>query len=327
MLIEEGVRRLHELEHIQMGGTNLLRSTALKKNMDYMNVWNISSAVWHVTDDTTFGRTPHRNRSFRGDINDNATYYGIHDALYLQENTTYTMSCWVLFDSDCADDEGVVIQMSCKDKSGSYYYATKPLRARDTTKGKWVQLVHTFSTRDLYADTLSDFCVQTDKRKFHGYVGDCKLELGSHYTDWSPNPHDLLLWDNPIGSVKIMGSDVNPSEIIGGIWIQTCQGRNPIGVGTTKDVNNVSKTFQLGATGGEFVHTQTINELVPHNHGQHIINDGGSTTGKTYRCDYVTDGLAVSVYPQNIETMSTGGGKPMNIVSPFQAFYFWMRTA
>ena len=45
MLIEEGVRRLHELEHIQIGGTNLLKATALKKNMDHTGCFSISSAV------------------------------------------------------------------------------------------------------------------------------------------------------------------------------------------------------------------------------------------------------------------------------------------
>ena len=326
MLIEEGVRRLHELEHIQIGGTNLLKATALKKNMDHTGCFSISSAIWHISDNTA-GTTPHGNRSFRGDCNDATTYYGIHQAIHLKSNTTYTMQAWVLFDANCKDDEGLVMQFSLKNTDGTISYPHNYFKCSQLVKGKWNLITHTITTGNILENAVHDTCIQTNKRKFHGYVGDIKVELGSHHSDWSPNPHDLLLWDNPNGSVKMMGSDVKPSETIGGTWIQTCLGRNPIGVGTTKDVNNVSKTFQLGAKGGEFVHTQTINELVPHNHGQHIINDGGNTTGKTYRCDYQCDGLAVSVYPQNIETMTTGGGIPMNIVSPFQAFYFWMRTA
>ena len=322
MLIEEGVKRLHELEHIRIGGTNLLKATGLKKNMDYTGCFSISTKAWSISDNKTI----HGNRSFRCDCDDKNNYYGVHQAMYLKSNTTYTMSMWILFDGNSGDDDGVVMQCSCKDANDKYYYLVKQVRAKNLTKGVWNLVTHTFTTRDLL-NIKQDICIQPDLRKFHGYIGDIKLELGSHYSDWSPAPEDLLLWDNPIGSVKIMGSDIKPADTIGGTWVQTCQGRKPIGVGTGKDVNGLSKTFTLKQNGGEYTHKQTENELAPHVHGQHIINDGGATTGKTYRCDYQCDGLAVSVYPQNIDTMSSGGGQAMNVTDPFQAFYFWMRTA
>ncbi len=322
MFNDEIVSRLHGLEHIQIGGTNLLKATALKKNMDCINHWNITNNVIIV--ETT--PTLHGNRSFKVTNEDTTSYFGVTQKIdRLENNATYTLSVWV---KPMSKDNGQLLPyITYKDSSNVSQYYTYYYNNSILTIGKWKLLTYTFTTGNDVNQTTINFGITTQKCTWHGYIGDIKIELGSHYTDWSPNPQDLLLWDNPIGTVKMMGNEVKPSETIGGTWIQTCQGRNPIGVGTTKDVNNVSKTFQLGATGGEFVHKITVEETAPHNHGQHIINDGGNTTGKTYRCDYVTDGLAVSVYPQNIETMTTGGGKAMNIVSPFQAFYFWMRTA
>lgn len=322
MLIEEGVKRLHKLEHIQIGGNNLLKATALKKYMDCMNYWIINNSVTIV--ETT--PTLHGNRSFKITNEDTTGYFGVTQKIdRLENNTTYTLSVWV---KPMSKDNGQLLPYICyKNSSGVAQYHTYYYDNSILTMGKWKLLTYTFTTVNNVNQTTVNFGMTTQKCKWHGYIGDIKLELGSHHSDWSPSPHDLLLWDNPIGTVKMMGNNVKPSETIGGTWIQTCQGRNPIGVGTTKDVNSVSKTFQLGATGGEYTHKQKIEELAPHVHGQHIINDGGNTTGKTYRCDYITDGLAVSVYPQNIETMSTGGGQAFNIVSPFQAFYFWMRTA
>ncbi|MGN1358651.1 MAG: hypothetical protein ACI4WU_04720 [Bacilli bacterium] len=173
------------------GTVNLLRSTGLVKNRDYNNIWSISTAVWNISDNTD-GTTPHGNRSFRGDCDDNTAYYGIHQGVSLKSNTTYTMSMWILFDSTCADDEGVVMQASCKLADGTIDYLTAPVRAKNVTKGEWNHVTFTFTTKDLLANAKHDICVQTDKRLFHGYVGDEKLELGKHNTDWSPSPLDLV---------------------------------------------------------------------------------------------------------------------------------------
>lgn len=322
MLIEEGVKRLHELEHIQIGGTNLLKATGLKKHMDCINYWNITNSV--SIDETT--PTLHGNRSFKITNEDTTGYFGVTQKINrLENNTTYTLSVWV---KPTSENNGQLLPyITYKNTSDVSQYYTYYYDNSILTIGKWKLLTYTFTTGNDVNQTTINFGITTQKCRWHGYIGDIKLELGSHHSDWSSAPEDLLLWDNPIGSVKIMGNNVKPADTIGGTWVQTCQGRKPIGVGTTKDVNGVSKTFQLGATGGEYTHKQTENELAPHVHGQHIINDGGATTGKTYRCDYISDGLAVSVYPQNIDTMSTGGGQAMNVTDPFQAFYFWMRTA
>lgn len=315
------------LEKEVYGGTNLLKATALKKNMDYIGGrFSISSAVWKISDNTA-GTTPHKNRSFRGDCDDTTAYYGIHQAIPLKSNTTYTIQAWILFDYDCGDDEGLVMQFSLKNTDGTISYPHQYFRSSQLTKGKWNLITYTITTGDIIESVIHDTCIQTNKTKFHGYVGDIKVELGSHYTDWSPNPHDLLLWGNPVGSVKMMGSNVNPSETIGGVWERTCQGRKPVGVGEVTDSNGLKKTYAAGETGGELKHKQTEEEGFPHAHGQVVSDEnGGIVSGG--RTDFTRDNnTGMSVYTQGVQTDSAGGGQPMNIVSPFQAFYFWMRTA
>lgn len=177
------------------GAVNLLRSTGLVKNRDDNNIWNISTAVWHISDNTA-GTTPHKNRSFRGDCDDATAYYGIHQAIPLKSNTTYTIQVWVLFDSNCGDDEGLVMQFSLKNTDGTISYPHQYFRSSQLTKGKWNFITYTITTGDILENVVHDTCIQTNKTKFHGYVGDIKVELGSHATDWSPSPEDLVYQAN-----------------------------------------------------------------------------------------------------------------------------------
>lgn len=66
----------------------------------------------------------------------------------------------------------------------------------------------------------------------------------------------------PIGSVFLTTDDRNPSDLLGiGTWERVSQGRMIVGVGTTTDSNGLQRTFQNGATGGEYFHTLTGSEV------------------------------------------------------------------
>lgn len=316
------------IQHMQIGGTNLLRASALKKNMDYINYWYASTAVWKVSDNTQ-GITPHGNRSFRGDCDNTSTYYGVHQGMYLKPNTTYTLSMWVNFDLTSGDDDTITMQCSCQDTTEKYYYLTTPIKAKDTTKGTWNLVTHTFTTRDFFNGSKQDICIQPNRSKFHGYVGDIKLEIGNHYSDWSPNLLDILLWNYPVGSKPYVSFDnINPNEWFGGEWRQLTEasGRVPVFSGTGKDVNGLSKTFTLKQNGGEYTHTLTKKELTPHEHEEQVSdnNGAGSTKG---RADYKADSNNMGVYPQGVSTMTTGEGKPFNVMQPYVVFNIWIRTA
>ena len=129
----------------------------------------------------------------------------------------------------------------------------------------------------------------------------------------------------PVGSIKLTINNKNPSTTIGGTWELVGQGECLVGVGTGKDKNGVSKTFTAGGNDGEYQHTQTVNELVPHNHAQAVTASNGN--GSIQRTDYETDSSVGTAYPQGCDTYHTGGGQPFNITNPTFGVYVWKRTA
>lgn len=70
----------------------------------------------------------------------------------------------------------------------------------------------------------------------------------------------------PVGSIYMSTSPTNPHNLFGGTWEAYAQGRVLIGVGEGTDANGVKKTFNAGATGGEYEHTLTVGEMPSHNH-------------------------------------------------------------
>lgn len=125
----------------------------------------------------------------------------------------------------------------------------------------------------------------------------------------------------PVGSLYFNAtSNANPATLLGfGTWELTAQGKTLIGVDTEDTDFNTA-----GKTGGSKTHTMTVNELVPHVHGQIITNGtGGNING---RADYVGDGNGLNAYPQGANTDSTGGGQPFSIMQPYVTVYIWKRT-
>lgn len=97
------------------------------------------------------------------------------------------------------------------------------------------------------------------------------------------------------------------------------RGLIPIGAGTHQDANSKSKTFTLGTEYGEYEHTQTIEELVNHNH---TINRG--TDGSSYHG--ITGKEPENQTPYALETSSTGGGQPFNVMQPSFAVNFIIKA-
>ena len=98
----------------------------------------------------------------------------------------------------------------------------------------------------------------------------------------------------PVGSIYMSTSSTNPHNLFGGTWEAYAQGRVLIGVGEGTDANGVKKTFNAGATGGEYEHTLTVGEMPKHSHtgtaseaGAHNHNASlNSAAGHTHSLSY-----------------------------------------
>ena len=122
----------------------------------------------------------------------------------------------------------------------------------------------------------------------------------------------------PIGFVVTLETNINPNEIWGGTWIRTAKGKFIVGL------NESETEFKtLGRTGGEKTHILTVDEMPSHSHGQ-IVTAG--TNGSSTRTDYSDDSKG-KLYPQGVNTNSTGGGKAHNNLPPYEVAYKWKRIA
>lgn len=131
-----------------------------------------------------------------------------------------------------------------------------------------------------------------------------------------------LLAGHPIGSIEVNVSGDNPGTYLGGTWESFGAGRVLMGVGTGTDVNNTSQTFSSAeATGGEYTHKLTTQEMPKHKHfnGYKFRDGSGSSWG--YR---VTSG-AKEGNTDGTSDGETGGGQAHNNLQPYITVYFWKR--
>ena len=118
----------------------------------------------------------------------------------------------------------------------------------------------------------------------------------------------------PVGSIYQSMNATSPADFIGGTWTKI-------------------KTFLYGAdaakeTGGEAMHTLTIDEMPSHGHGivVAVINGGNATT---YRTLFATNSPAWNNgNPDwNNAARNTGGGQAHNNLPPYTTCFIWYRTA
>ena len=102
---------------------------------------------------------------------------------------------------------------------------------------------------------------------------------------------NILDFVYPVGSIYMTTNNQDPSTLFGGEWVSWGDGRVPVGVGTGRDINGVSKTFGPDATGGEYNHTLSNAEMPRHDHAGTLLeydgvleekNEPGATEVNTY---------------------------------------------
>lgn len=152
-----------------------------------------------------------------------------------------------------------------------------------------------------------------------------KIKIGNGSTPWINLPYlgmgltqnDILNFVYPIGSIKMSTDNVNPSDVIGGVWTRWGNGRVPISVDDNQEEFRLSENV-----GGEKEHTLTIDEIPAHNHNVATEINGTRTISN------ILQQVEVPRYEERmIQTSLTGGGEAHNNLPPYITCYFWKRTA
>ena len=133
----------------------------------------------------------------------------------------------------------------------------------------------------------------------------------------------------PIGSIYMSVNNMNPENLFGGLWERIGQGRTIVGEGTWTDSNNETKTFSNGATGGEYSHTLTRNEIPKHYH-PYTTAPHGWAERDTSASQIISpsSGSSKSV-KKNTDYQYTDGDtdKPHNNIQPYLVVYMWKRVS
>ena len=129
---------------------------------------------------------------------------------------------------------------------------------------------------------------------------------------------ELLNMVYPIGSIYMSVNSVNPQTFIGGTW-ERLQDRFLLGA---------SSTYSAGNTGGEAMHTLTVDEMPNHNHRMKCGSSADVDKGTWVLIDHqISDTLNSANFRDLSCIEATGGGQAHNNMPPYLAVYMWKRTA
>lgn len=142
--------------------------------------------------------------------------------------------------------------------------------------------------------------------------------------DWVLKRLDMVY---PVGSIYLSANAVNPGILFGGSWTQI----------KDKFLLASGDIYQAGATGGEAMHSLTVDEMPSHGHA--IRNRDGM--GPNGLCSTTatsgTDGKSWCFQDQpydasanasgDFAAVNVGGGEAHNNMPPYLAVYMYQRIA
>jgi len=137
--------------------------------------------------------------------------------------------------------------------------------------------------------------------------------------------YSTTLKNYPVGSIYISINNTNPSTLFGGTWESYGAGRTLVGVGTGTDSNNVSQSFTVNSTGGEYNHTLSTSEMPKHSHAYTFTS--ATNPNSTYYVPYAVIQYGSAGGNVAINTNNAGGSAAHNNIQPYITVYMWKRTA
>ena len=123
----------------------------------------------------------------------------------------------------------------------------------------------------------------------------------------------MLLKAYPVGSIYMSVNSTSPGTLFGGTWVQI-KDRFLLAAGTT---------YKAGTTGGEAMHTLTVDEIPNHQHALWYPNEGGEQSAAI---GYPEAGSKNTWYAEASKTGGAGGGGAHNNLPPYLTVYVWKRT-
>lgn len=136
-------------------------------------------------------------------------------------------------------------------------------------------------------------------------------------TNLNNNFNEILNLVYPIGRGFIDFTNTDYSNYLGFTWERELVGLTPVGYDADDSDYN-----KIGATGGEKMHTLTIDETPEHNHGILVEQQGGNIQ---YGISVVPSGAQSNF--NAIYSNKTGGDQPHNNMQPYKVVAYWKRTA
>ena len=127
----------------------------------------------------------------------------------------------------------------------------------------------------------------------------------------------IRLFSWPVGSIYTSTKPTDPGKLFGGTW-------EPI---QDTFLWCAGPKHAAGTTGGAETHTLTIDEMPAHSHQYNRLPQSFSDTdySKDVQANFI-ESVRRSSNTQNVQTGSTGGGKPHTIMPPYKSVYAWQRV-
>lgn len=196
-----------------------------------------------------------------------------------------------------------------------------------TTSNKLADVPQPVSGSDVLSANL--LCVQNGRvTQVPGYLKKIS-DTQKSVDDLKAAVFDMIY---PVGSYYWSSNATNPGSIFGGTWEQI----------KDRFVLAAGGTYAVNATGGEAMHTLTVNEMPSHAHDVNVRVKGydgwSSYTSKNYGVMFNMSSDATGYHSPNYsahsasvtadaDTGANGNSQPHNNMPPYIVAYCWHRTA
>lgn len=129
---------------------------------------------------------------------------------------------------------------------------------------------------------------------------------------------ELLNAVYPIGSIYISVSSASPNDLFGGTW-ERLKDRFLLAAGDT---------YAAGTTGGEAIHTLTVDEMPKHHHNLYVRGFESSASKEAIvNASYNYTSEQTDAGQAELIVSSTGDSVSHNNMPPYLTVYMWKRTA